>query len=59
MLLLISKENVDTWGINILEGVWKVVGAVIDNQIKSLVQFHDILHGFCAWKGYMDYYYGP
>ena len=48
LLLLITKGNADTWGIGLLEVFWKVVEAVIDTQIKSVIQFHDVLHGFCA-----------
>ena len=50
-LLLIPKLNVDNWGIGILEVFWKVVEEVIENQINSVVQFHDGLHGFCAGRG--------
>ena len=34
-----------------LEVVWKVVEAVIDTQIKSVFQYHGILHGFCTRRG--------
>ena len=34
-----------------LEVVWKVVEVVINNQIKSVIQFHNVLHGFCAGRG--------
>ena len=53
VLLLIPKGNVYNWGVGFLEVVWKVVDAVIDTLIKSVVQFHDVLHGFCAgrWAG--------
>ena len=34
-----------------MEAVWKVVESVIDTQIKMVVQFHDVLHGFRAGKG--------
>ena len=33
VFVLISEENADTWGISILEVVWKVVEAVIDTSI--------------------------
>ena len=48
MLVLISKGNADTWGIGMLYIVWKVAEAVIDTCIKSLVQFYDVVHRFCA-----------
>ena len=37
MLLLMLKVNVDNWGIGILGVVWKVVEAVIDDWIKTVV----------------------
>ena len=33
-----------------LEVVWKVMEAVIDARIKIVVQFHDVLHGFCTGR---------
>ena len=51
MLVLISKGNADTRRIALLEVVWKVVEAVIDTRIKSVVQFHNVLQGFCAGRG--------
>ena len=33
-----------------MDVVWKVVEAVIDTRTKTVVQFHDVLHGFCAEK---------
>ena len=35
----------------LIEVVWKVAEAVTDIQIKSVVKFHDVFHGFCAWRG--------
>ena len=46
VLVLIPKVNADTRGIGLLEVVWKVVEAVIDTWIKSLVQFHNECTGF-------------
>ena len=34
-----------------MEIVWKVVEVMIYNHIKTVVQFHDFLHGFCAGRG--------
>ena len=51
VLFLIPKVNTDTWGIGLLEVLWKVVEAVIGTRIKSVVQFHDFLHVFCAGRG--------
>ena len=51
MMILIPKGNVDNQGIGMLGIVWKVVVELIDTQIKTVVQFHDVLHGFCAGRG--------
>ena len=48
VLVLILKANVDNQGIGLIEVVWEVVEAVIDTQIKSVVQFKYILQGFFA-----------
>ena len=50
-MVLISKGNTDTWGIEILEVFWKVLEAVIDTRIKIALQFHGVLHGFHAERG--------
>ena len=34
-----------------MEIVWKVVEVMIYNHIKTVVQFHDFLHRFCAGRG--------
>ena len=51
MMVLIIKGNVDTWGIGTLVVVFKVVEAVIDTWIRTVVKFNDVLHGFCARRG--------
>ena len=51
VLVLIQKGSTYTWGIGILEVMWKVVEAVIYTRIKTVVQFHDVLHGFRAGRG--------
>ena len=52
VLVLIPKVNTDNRGIGLAEVVWKVVEAVIDTCIKTVVKFHDVLHGFRAgWGG--------
>ena len=50
VLVLTPKGNVDTWGIGLLEFIWKVVEAVIDTQIKISVQYHDAFHRFHAGR---------
>ena len=47
-MLLIPNDNADTWGIGMLKVAWMVVEAVIDNCIKTVLQFHNVLHGFCV-----------
>ena len=48
ILVLISKGNPETWGVGLLEVLWKVVETIIDTCIKMVVTFHGILHGFRA-----------
>ena len=48
MLVLISKVNADNRGISLVEVVWRVLEEVINTCINSVVQFHYVLHGFCA-----------
>ena len=50
MLVLIPKRNADTRGIRLLEVVWKVVEAVIDTRIKTVILFYNVLHGFSAGR---------
>ena len=51
ILVLIPKGNEYNQGINMIDVMWKVVEAIIDTRIKTLVTFHDILHVFCASTG--------
>ena len=51
ILFLLPKGNADTWGIGILEVLWKILEAIIDTRIKTEVMFHDVLHGFYACRG--------
>ena len=44
--VLILKENMDTWGIGLLESLWKVVEAIIDTRLRESVHLHNVLHGF-------------
>ena len=50
VLVMIPNGNVDTWRIRLLEVIWKVVEAVIYTWIKTVFQFHDVLHVFCAGR---------
>ena len=47
---LITKANTDIRGISLLEVIWKVVEAVIDTLIKTVVQFRDVFHGVLAGR---------
>ena len=51
VFILIKKENTDTWGVGLLEVVLKVAEVVIDTQTKSVFQFHNVIHEFCAGGG--------
>ena len=51
VLVLIQNGNADTRGIRLIKLVWKVVEAVIDTRIMSVVQLYGVLHGFCAGRG--------
>ena len=51
ILVLIHKGTTDTWGIGLLETLWKVVEALIETRICVSLQFHDILHGFQSGIG--------
>ena len=57
-LVLIPKGNIYTRGIGLLEVVRNVVEAVIDTRIKKVVQFNDVLYGFCAGGGREDRNHG-
>ena len=51
ILVLIPKGNTDIQGIGLLGFMWKVVEAIIDNNLRSSVRLHDVLHGLCAGRG--------
>ena len=51
ILVLITKDNAAIQVLGLIEVLWKVVEAIIDTQIKTMVTFHDFLHGFCAFIG--------
>ena len=50
-MVLITNEKLDTWGIGLLELVCKVVEALMYTWIKTVVQFHNVLHGFQEGSG--------
>ena len=51
ILVLTPKGNIDTRGIGILKTLWKVVEAIINTCLWSSIQFHYVLHRFCAGRG--------
>ena len=50
-MVLIPKENTDIQDIGLLEIKWKVVESVIDTRIKTVLKFHDVLHGIYTGRG--------
>ena len=46
-----SKSKHGCQEIGLLEVIWKVVEAVIDTWIKTVLQFHNVLHWYCAGIG--------
>ena len=50
-MLFLPKGNADTQGIGLLEVLSKAVKVVIDTQVKTDVQFHDIFHSFRGRQG--------
>ena len=53
VLVIITKCIIDTWGIGLLETLWKVVEALIETRLRVSLQVHDYLHGFQARRGMM------
>ena len=52
ILVLIPKgDGSQTRGIGLNETLWKILEAIIDTRVKSVVVFHDILHGFIQRRG--------
>ena len=45
-MVLIPKGTTYTWGIGILDTLWKVVEALIDTRLRASLQFHDVIHRF-------------
>ena len=48
ILIFIPRGNTDTQGIRLMEMLWNFVEALIDAHLRSIIRFHDVLHGFCA-----------
>ena len=45
-LILIPKGNNEMRGIGLVEGLWKVLGKIINKRITEVVEFHPSVHGF-------------
>ena len=48
-MVLIPKGDREFWGIGIVKVLWKVLSGVVNRQIRAVVNFHGVLHGF--WEG--------
>ena len=53
VLVPIPTGTTYTWGIRLLETLWKVVETLIDNRLRASLHFHDILHGSRYGRGTM------
>ena len=51
VLVLVPKGTTDTWGIGLLDNLWKVLEALIDTHLRASPHSHGVLHGFQAEKG--------
>ena len=47
-MVFLPKVNTENRGIGLVESLWKAAEAVIDTQVKTDMQFHDVLHVFHA-----------
>ena len=50
-LVLIPKLVTNTWGIGLLETLWKVVEDLIDTRLRASLQMQDVLHRFRDGRG--------
>ena len=51
VMVLIPKGTTDTRGIGLLETLWKVVEALIDTRLRTILQLNGVLNGFRARRG--------
>ena len=51
IFVLTPKGKADTREIGMIEILWKVVESIIKTNIKTVVTFHDVLHGFRIRRG--------
>ena len=45
IIILTLKRITNTWGISLIETLWKVVEAIINTRLKVCITFHGVLHG--------------
>jgi retron-type reverse transcriptase len=45
-MVLLPKAGDSSWGIGLLEVIWKLLTSIIDGRLKAAISFHDALHGF-------------
>ena len=50
-VVLILKGEKDYRGIGLVEGMWKVVAAILNRWLTASITFHDFLHRFRAGHG--------
>ena len=51
VLVLITKGTTKTRGISLLDTLWNVVEALINNRLLSILHMHAVLHGFRSRRG--------
>ena len=51
VLVIIPKGTTNTWGIGLLETLWKVVEELINTRLQASLHMHDILHRFRSRRG--------
>ena len=62
-MVIINKGTIDTWGIRLLDILWKVVEALIDTRLCARLQVHDVLYrfraGICTGTYIMELKFAP
>ena len=49
---MITKGDIgDSWGIGLVEVLWKTVVGLLNQQFTAAITFHDFLHGFRMGRG--------
>jgi hypothetical protein len=51
VMILLPKGDGDYRGIGLVEVIWKLIAAIINERLKGSIDFHDALHGFRAGRG--------